>query len=184
MILQLSLEDEKDNLCRMGTTRQGASLTVRSLLIALMAVVVVFLHGTPASACVEGLAWGMPLEQVNAHLGPVQSTGDRTEDRYEAHDVLLDRLPVSRVTFEVSQTQGLQSLAYEFAIDDMTEVLAGLRARHGSPLSTSIEEADSSDQIWVWNTGEDLITAVKRKANDEQKFLLSYRPSRLHPQTL
>ena len=93
-------------------------------------------------------------------------------------------LPVSRVTFELSQTQGLQSLAYEFAIDDMTEVLAGLRARHGSPLSTSIEEADSSDQIWVWNTGEDLITAVKRKANDEQKFLLSYRPSRLHPQTL
>ena len=100
------------------------------------------------------------------------------------HDVLLDRLPVSRVIFELSQTQGLQSLAYEFAIDDMTEVLAGLRARHGSPLSTSIEEADSSDQIWVWNTGEDLITAVKRKANDEQKFLLSYRPSRLHPQTL
>ena len=66
----------------------------------------------------------------------------------------------------------------------MTEVLAGFRARHGSPLSTSIEEADSSDQIWVWNTGEDLITAVKRKSNDEQKFLLSYRPSRLHPQTL
>ena len=61
--------------------------------------------------------------------------------------VLLDRLPVSRVTFELSKTQGLQSLAYEFAIDDTTEVLAGLRARHGSPLSTSIEEADSSDQI-------------------------------------
>ena len=126
----------------------------------------------------------MPLEQVHAHLGPVQSTGDRAQERFEAHDVLLDRLPVSRVTFELSQTQGLQSLAYEFAIDDMTEVLAGLRARHGSPLSTSIEEADSSDQIWVWNTGEDLITAVKRRANDEQKFLLSYRPSRLHPQTL
>ena len=149
-----------------------------------MAVVVVVLYGIPASACVEGLAWGMPLEQVHAHLGPVKSTGDRAEDLYEAHDVLLDRLPVSRVTFELSQTQGLQSLAYEFAIDDMTEVLAGLRARHGSPLSTSIEEADSSDQIWVWNTGEDLITAIKRKANDEQKFLLSYRPSRLRPQTL
>ena len=184
MILQLSLEDEKDNLCRMGTTRQGASLTVRSLLIALMAVVVVFLHGTPASACVEGLAWGMPLEQVHAHRGPVQSTGDRTEDRYEANDVLLDRLPVSRVTFELSQTQGLQSLAYEFAIDDMTEVLAGLRARHGSPLSTSIEEADSSDQIWVWNTGEDLITAVKQDVPGQQTYLISYKPSRLRPETL
>ena len=105
MILQLSLEDEKDNLCRMDTTRHGALPTVRSLLIALMAVVVVFLHGTPASACVEGLAWGMPLEQVHAHLGPVQSIGDRAEDRYEAHDVLLDRFPVSRVTFELSQTR-------------------------------------------------------------------------------
>ena len=149
-----------------------------------MAVIVVVLQGSPASACVEGLAWGMPLEQVHAHLGPIQPTGDQPLHRYEAHDVLLDRLPVSRVTFDLSQTQGLQWLAYEFAIDDMTEVLAGLRARHGSPLSTSIEEADSSDQIWVWNTGEDLITAVKRTANDEQKFLLSYRPSRLRPQTL
>ena len=126
----------------------------------------------------------MPLEQVDAHLGQAKAIGDGPQERFEVQDVMLDRLPVSRVTFELSQSQGLQWLAYEFAIDDMTEVLAGLRARHGSPLSTSIEEADRSDQIWVWNTGEDLITAVKRKANEEQKFLLSYRPSRLHPQTL
>ena len=157
---------------------------MKSLLIALMAVVVLFLHVTPASACVEGLAWGMPLEQVHTHLGPVHPIEDRTQHRFEAHDVHLDRLPVSRVTFELSQSQGLQWLAYEFAIDDMTEVLAGMRARHGSPLSTSIEEANRNDQIWVWNTGEDLITAVKRNANEDQKFLLSYRPSRLHPQTL
>ena len=184
MILKFFFVREKGSLCTMDATRVGAGPPMRALLIALMAVVVVFLHGTPASACVEGLAWGMPLEQVNAHLGPVQTIGDRAQDRFEAHDVLLDRLPVSRVTFELSQTQGLQWLAYEFAIDDMTEVLAGLRARHGAPLSTSIEEADRNDQIWVWNTGDDLITAVKRQANEEQKFLLSYRPSRLHPQTL
>ena len=157
---------------------------MRALLIALMAVLVLCLHGTPAAACVEGLAWGMPLEQVNIHLGPTKPIGNRAQERFEAHDVLLDRLPVSRITFELSHTDGLQWLAYEFAIDDMTEVLAGLRARHGAPLSTSIEEADHNDQIWVWNTGEDLITAVKRKAHEEQKFLLSYRPSRLHPQTL
>ena len=157
---------------------------MKSLLIALMAVVVLFLHGTPASACVEGLAWGMPLEQVHTHLGPIHPIGDRTQHRFEAHDVHLDRLPVSRVTFELSQSQDLQWLAFEFAIDDMTEVLEGLRARHGSPLSTSIAEANRNDQIWVWNTGEDLITTVKRKANEDQKFLLSYRPSRLHPQTL
>ena len=135
-------------------------------------------------ACVEGLAWGMPLEQVDAHLGQAKPIGDGPQERFEVQDVLLDRLPVSRVTFELSQSQGLQWLAYEFSIDDMTEVLAGLRARHGSPLSTSVEEANHNDQIWVWNTGEDLITAVKRNANEEQKFLLSYRPSRLHPQTL
>ena len=57
----------------------------------------------------------------------------------------LDRLLVSRVNFELSQSQGLQWLAYEFAIDDMTEVLAALRARRGSPLSTSIEEANRND---------------------------------------
>ena len=162
----------------------GALKPLRALLIGLLAVFVVILPGLPASACVEGLAWGMPLEQVDAHLGQAKPIGDRPQERFEVQDVMLDRLPVSRVTFELSQSQGLQWLAYEFAIDDMTEVLAGLRARHGSPLSTSIEEADRSDQIWVWNTGEDLITAVKRKANEEQKFLLSYRPSRLHPQTL
>ena len=149
-----------------------------------MALVVLFLYWTPASACVEGLAWGMPLEQVHTHLGPVHPIGDRTQHRFEAHDVHLDRLPVSRVKFELSQSRGLRWLAYEFTIDNMTEVLGGLRASHASPLSTSIEEANRNDQIWVWNTGEDLITAVKRKANEEHKFMLSYRPSRLHPQTL
>ena len=157
---------------------------MRSLLIALMAVVVVCLHGTPASACVEGLAWGMPLEQVHSHLGPVQPIGDQTQHRFQAHDVLLDRLPVSRVTFELSQTKGLQWLAYEFAIDDMTEVLAGLRARHGQPLSTNLEHRSHNEQIWVWNTGEDLITAVKQDFAGQQSFLLSYRPSRLRPETL
>ena len=162
----------------------GALKPLRALLIGLLAVFVVILPGHPASACVEGLAWGMPLEQVDAHLGQAKPIGDGPQERFEVQDVLLDRLPVSRVTFELSQSQGLQWLAYEFSIDDMTEVLAGLRARHGPPLSTSVEEANHNDQIWVWNTGEDLITAVKRNANEEQKFLLSYRPSRLHPQTL
>ena len=148
-----------------------------------LALLLLFSPG-PVVACVEGLAWGMPLEQVTNHLGESQPVDQEQTRRFIARDVLLDRLPASRATFDVDPDQGLTNLAYEFAIDDMTEVLAGLRARHGSPLSTSIEEADSSDQIWVWNTGEDLITAVKRKANDEQKFLLSYRPSRLHPQTL
>lgn len=75
-------------------------------------------------------------------------------------------------------------LAYEFAIDDMTEVLAGLRARHGQPLSTNLENNSYNDQVWVWNTGDDLITAVKQDVAGQQAFLISYRPSRLRPGTL
>ena len=106
---------------------------MKSLLTALMAVVVLFLHGTPASACVEGLAWGLPLEQVHNHLGPVHPIGDRTEHRFEAHEVHMNRLPVSGVTFELSQSQGLQWLAYAFAIEDVTEV-SGIA---GTPWFTS-----------------------------------------------
>ena len=157
---------------------------MRSLLIALIAVVVVFLHGTPASACVEGLAWGMPLEQLTSHLGDGQQLTQESSGRYVARDVLLDRLPVSQAIFEVDSEQGLTNLAYEFAIDDMTEVLAGLRARHGQPLSTNVEHNSRNEQIWVWNTGDDLITAVKENADEQQNFLISYRPSRLRPESL
>jgi hypothetical protein len=43
---------------------------------------------------------------------------------------MLDCLPVSQVTFDLTPDAGLQSLAYEFAVNDMIEVLAGLRARN------------------------------------------------------
>jgi hypothetical protein len=97
---------------------------------------------------------------------------------------MLDRLPASQVTFDLTPDAGLQSLAYEFAIADMTEVLAGLRARHGSPLSTSSMDPKQNEQIWVWNTGEDLITAVKHDGTTHQQFVIAYRPSRLRPETL
>jgi hypothetical protein len=84
----------------------------------------------------------------------------------------------------MNEQGGLESLAYEFSMDDMTEVLAGLSARHGKPISTSIKENSYEDQLWVWNTGEDLITAVKRTNGHVQKFLIAYRPSRLNPETL
>lgn len=135
-------------------------------------------------ACVEGLAWGMPLEQVTTHMGEGKTVNEERSGRYVTRDVFLDRLPVSQATFEVDPDKGLTNLAYEFAIDDMTEVLAGLRARHGPPLSTSLEHDSHNDQVWVWNTGEDLITAVKQDVAGEQAFLISYRPSRLRPETL
>ena len=135
-------------------------------------------------ACVEGLAWGMPLEQVVIHLGEGQNIHEEQAGRYVKRDVFLDRLPVSQATFEVDPEKGLTNLAYEFAIDDMTEVLAGLRAQHGPPLSTSLDHNSHNDQIRVWITGEDLITAVKSDNADQQAFLISYRPSRLRPEVL
>ena len=101
-------------------------------------------------ACVEGLAWGMPFEQVAIHLGKGQALNEEQAGRYVKRNLYLDRLPVSQAAFEVDPEQGLTKLAYEFAIDDMTEVLAGLRAQHGPPLSTSLDHDshnDHTDQI-------------------------------------
>ena len=75
-------------------------------------------------------------------------------------------------------------LAYEFRIYDMTEVLEGLRARLGPPLSTSFDDDTCNAQDWVWNTGDDLITAGKQDISGKQAFLISHRPSGLRPETL
>ena len=155
-----------------------------NLLITATLGLLLFAGAGSVNACVEGLAWGMPLEQVSRHLGESPQLTPEPSGRYVAQDVLLDRLPVSRATFDVDPEQGLTNLAYEFAIDDMTEVLAGLRARHGQPLSTNLEHRSHNEQIWVWNTGDDLITAVKQDISDQQTFLISYRPSRLRPEML
>ena len=152
--------------------------------LSLLLILLIGVGGQSASACVEGLDWGMSLDQVEAHLGESQPLNRDHPNRFMTRDVLLDRLPVSRVTFDLDSANGLQTLAYEFAIDDMTEVLAGLRARHGQPLSTNIEDGNLKQQIWVWNTGDDLITALRSNFADEQQFLISYRPTRLRPDTL
>ena len=157
---------------------------VRNLLITACLALLLFCSAGRVDACVEGLAWGMPFEQVTAHLGEGQAVNGQKTGRYVQRNVFLDRLPVSQATFEVDPEQGLTNLAYEFAIDDMTEVLAGLRAQHGPPLSTSLDHDSHNDQVWVWNTGEDLITAVKSDNADQQAFLISYRPSRLRPEML
>ena len=157
---------------------------IQTLLIPTGLALLLFCSAGTASACVEGLTWGMPLEQVTTHLGESHTVNHEPAGRYMARNVLLDRLPVSQAIFDVDPERGLTNLAYEFAIDDMTEVLAGLRARYGPPLSTSLEYDSPNDQVWVWNTGEDLITAVKSESDSKQAFLISYRPSRLKPETL
>ena len=157
---------------------------LQAALISLMASLIILWGLQPVQACVEGLAWGMPLDQVHAHLGEIHQANTTHPERFFARNVMLDRLPVSQVTFDLTPDAGLQSLAYEFAIDDMTEVLAGLRARHGQPLSTNLEHDNINEQIWICNTGEDLITAVKQDVPGQQTFLISYKPSRLRPETL
>ncbi|MAR08384.1 MAG: hypothetical protein CL681_00235 [Blastopirellula sp.] len=162
---------------------------LQATLIALAACVVLIWGGKPLEACVQGLTWGMPLDQVRQELGDTQQLDSQQLDsqqpkRFVAKQVRLDRLPVTQVIFELDETEGLQSLAYEFAMDDMNEVLAGLRARHGQPISTNTELKNQFEQIWIWNTGEDLITAVRHFDNKNNQFLISYRPSRLRSETL
>ena len=41
-------------------------------------------------ACIEGLAWGMPLEQVVIHLGEGQALNEEQAGRYVKPDVFLD----------------------------------------------------------------------------------------------
>ena len=166
----------------MRVTTYGLILKkIRGVLFPLLVCLWLFGVAPPSLACVEGLSWGMTLDQVKAHLGETHSTGDSQLQRYIAHDVKLDQIPVSQMMFDLDQDAGLRSLAYEFNVDDMTEILASLRARHGQPVSTSIEDKRHIEQLWVWNTGEDLITAVKSDTANCQQFLISYRPSRLHP---
>ena len=152
--------------------------------ILLISCLLICWGGDRALACVQGLDWGMTLDEVSTHLGDSTAVNDSQSRRFTSHNVFLDRLPVSLMTFEMDVSEGLRALAYEFSIEDMPEVLAGLRAQHGQPLTTSQDNGHSTEQIWVWNTGEDVITAVKRDINNNQKFLISYRPSRLRPETL
>ena len=102
---------------------------LRGVFCALLAYLLLFCPAEPSAACVEGLAWGMTLERVKAHLGDTQPTGDIKRHRYIAHDVKLDQIPVSQVMSDLDQAAGLRSLAYEFNVDDMTEVCWPASAR-------------------------------------------------------
>ena len=130
-------------------------------------------------ACVPGLEWGMNRDSLETRLGVPLNEAEPSI--LEAKAVLIGELPVSRLRLRMGD-HGLQQLVYELQPDSMTEVLAGLRSRYGSPVSTSLEnEHQPMQQIWVWNTGNDCITAVRA---GEDSFLLSYRPSRLDPALL
>ena len=138
----------------------------------------------PVYACVEGLKWGMDLSNVETHLGvsliPIKEKINQT--LFEVKDIQISGLPVEALRVRIEKEEGLRQLAYEIDNENMTEVLAGLRYRFGSPVGTNVDIEDGSpDQQWIWHTGEDLIVAVR---SNNRPFLLSYRPSLLDPSFL
>ena len=174
--------------CRQNDSNHSRRLTLRPLrnlvIHLLTCLAIVGLGAADVSACIEGLEWGMTLDQVTAHLGEIRQAGPDQPQKYQALNARLDEIPVVQSTFELSPGNGLRSLAYEFEVSDMTEVLAGLRHRYGQPLSMSIDDRQVNQQLWVWNTGDDLITAVNSTSMGRHQFLISYRPSRLRPNNL
>jgi len=138
----------------------------------------------PVDACVEGLKWGMDLSNVETHLGvsliPIKEKTN--QNLFEVKDIQISGLPVEALKVRIEKEAGLRQLAYEIDNENMTEVLAGLRYRFGSPVGTNVDIEDGSpEQQWIWHTGEDLIVAVR---SNHRPFLLSYRPSLLDPSFL
>tara|TARA_Y100001968_G_scaffold77862_1_gene69150 strand:- start:13935 stop:14420 length:486 start_codon:yes stop_codon:yes gene_type:complete len=155
-----------------------------SHILGIFLALLVQIYPLPAFACVEGLSWGMSLSNVEKHLGVslVPVSKDSRSDIYEVSDFKMSGVPVINLRVQVPEQNGLKQLAYEMDYENMTEVLAGLRHRFGPPVGTSIEvKGESPQQQWVWHTGEDVITAIKR---EQSPFVLSYRPSLLDPSFL
>ena len=138
-----------------------------------------------ARACIPGLQWGMDSSSVEQRLkislDTARSLNTDSSAVYRVSNQSIGELPVEQLDLRFGN-HGLEQLVYSLSKDSMTEVLAGLRSRYGSPVSTTIKHTDQvPQQVWIWNTEDDCITAVRA---EDQRFLLSYRPSRLRPSLL
>ena len=158
--------------------------SLRWLLRLLVAAAVLWSPGQ-AIACIPGLQWGMDSSSVEQRLEisleKARSLEADASAIYRVNNRHIGELPVQQLDLRFG-SQGLEQLVYSLPSDAMTEVLAGLRTRYGSPVSTTINHTDQiPQQIWIWNTEEDCITAIRA---EDQTFLLSYRPSRLRPSLL
>ncbi|KZR87060.1 hypothetical protein MITS9508_02527 [Synechococcus sp. MIT S9508] len=138
-----------------------------------------------AMACIPGLQWGMDSstveQRLEVSLETARSLDADSSAIYRVSNQHIGEIPVEKLDLRFGN-QGLEQLVYSLPSESMTEVLAGLRTRYGSPVSTIIKNSDQvPQQVWIWNTEDDCITAVRA---EDQKFLLSYRPSRLRPSLL
>ena len=109
----------------------------------------------PVNACVEGLGWGMDLPNVESHLGvsliPIKEKTN--QNLFEVKDIQISGLPVETLRIRIEKEDGLRQLAYEIDNENMTEVLAGLRYRFGSPVGTNVDiEEGYLEQQWIWHT--------------------------------
>ena len=163
-------------------------LSLRWVISPLVAVVMI-LAPAQTMACIPGLQWGMDSstveERLNVSLETARSLEADSSVVYRISSQHIGDIPVEELDLRFSD-QGLEQLVYSLPSDSMTEVLAGLRARYGSPVSTTVNHLGQiPQQIWIWNTEEDCITAVRTAVRaEDQKFLLSYRPSRPRPSLL
>ena len=110
----------------------------------------------PVDACVEGLKWGMDLSNVETHLGvsliPIKEKTN--QNLFEVKDIQISGLPVEALRVRIEKDAGLRQLAYEIDNENMTEVLAGLRYRFGSPVGTNVDIEDGSpEQQCICHTG-------------------------------
>ena len=83
---------------------------LQAALLSLMASLIILWGLQPVQACVEGLAWGMPLDQVHAHLGEIHQANTTHPERFFARNVMLDRLPVSHAKKAQSDVSGSKEL--------------------------------------------------------------------------
>jgi len=159
-------------------------LSLQWLLSLLIAGVMIWAP-SQAMACIPGLQWGMDSSTVEQRLkislDAARSLDTDASAVYRVSNQSIGELPVEQMNLRFSN-KGLEQLVYSLPSDAMTEVLAGLRTRYGAPVSTTIKSTDRvPQQVWIWNTEDDCITAVRAP---DQTFLLSYRPSRLRPSLL
>ena len=65
------------------------------LVSAALAVLMLIFSTAPVDACVEGLAWGMPIDLVQAHLGKSQPVNPPGSGRYVARQVFWIGCPLN-----------------------------------------------------------------------------------------
>ena len=156
-------------------------ITKAKFLLFLFIVILNIVNPLPGNACVKGMEWGMDAEAIEHHVdGPMTFIrNDFNTELYEVVGLKISGLEVEKLQLRINKESGLNYLAYQINSDNMTEVLAGLRHRFGTPVSTSVDvNSNISQQQWIWHTGEDVITALK---SDNKPFILAYRPPLIDP---